>query len=137
MAIAGDRAVHFLDYDRDGHLDLFVANYLEFDLQSVGKPGSGSTCNWKGVPVMCGPRGLPPGTPALYRNNGNGTFIGRQRGFRRGQSQGRYMMTVVTADFNNDGWPDIYVACDSTPSFLFATIATGPSRISGWRPALR
>jgi enediyne biosynthesis protein E4 len=108
----------FLDYDRDGRLDLFVANYLEFDLQSVGKPGSSSTCNWKGVPVMCGPRGLPPGTPALYRNNGDGTFTDVSAASGVLNAKGSYMMTVVTADFNNDGWPDIYIACDSTPSFL-------------------
>jgi enediyne biosynthesis protein E4 len=108
----------FLDYDRDGHLDLFVANYLEFDLQSAGKPGSSSTCNWKGVPVMCGPRGLPPGTPALYRNNGDGTFTDVSAASGVLKAKGSYMMTVATADFNNDGWPDIYVACDSTPSFL-------------------
>ncbi|HKE24811.1 MAG TPA: CRTAC1 family protein [Bryobacteraceae bacterium] len=108
----------FLDYDRDGYLDLFIANYLDFDLQSVGMPGSGSTCNWKGVPVMCGPRGLPPGTPALYRNNGDGTFSDVSTVSGVAKAKGSYMMTAVTADFNNDGWPDIYVACDSTPSFL-------------------
>jgi len=108
----------FLDYDRDGYLDLFIANYLDFDLQSVGMPGSGSTCNWKGLPVMCGPRGLPPGTPALYRNNGDGTFSDVSTVSGVAKAKGSYMMTAVTADFNNDGWPDIYVACDSTPSFL-------------------
>jgi hypothetical protein len=108
----------FLDYDRDGHLDLFVANYLDFDLESAGKPGSNSNCNWKGIPVMCGPRGLPPGTPALYRNNGNGTFTDVSEASGVLKAKGSYMMTVAAADFNNDGWPDIYIACDSTPSFL-------------------
>src|SRR6202043_2273006 len=104
--------------DRDGHLDLFVANYLDFDLESAGKPGSNSNCNWKGIPVMCGPRGLPPGTPALYRNNGNGTFTDVSEASGVLKAKGSYMMTVAAADFDNDGWPDIYVACDSTPSYL-------------------
>jgi len=108
----------FLDYDRDGHLDLFVANYLECDLKSVPQPGSNSSCNWQGVPVMCGPRGLPTSLPCLYRNNGDGTFTDVSVESRVVEVKGSYMMTAAAADFNNDGWPDIYVACDSTPSFL-------------------
>jgi enediyne biosynthesis protein E4 len=108
----------FLDFNRDGHLDLFVANYLDFDFESAGKPGSNSNCNWKGIPVMCGPRGLPPGAPALYRNNGNGTFTDVSESSGVLKAKGSYMMTVAAADFNNDGWPDLYIACDSTPSFL-------------------
>jgi hypothetical protein len=108
----------FVDYDRDGKLDLFVANYLEFDFKSVPKPGENTNCNWKGIPVNCGPRGLPPGSVALYHNNGNGTFtdVSEKSGMRK--IKGSYAMTTVAADFDNDGWPDIYVACDSTPSFL-------------------
>ena len=108
----------FVDYDRDGKLDLFVANYLEFSFDSVPKPGASANCNWKGVPVICGPRGLPPATGALYRNNGDGTFTDVTAASGVGKAKGSYMMTAVAADFNNDGWPDIYVACDSTPSFL-------------------
>ncbi|MBV8811186.1 MAG: VCBS repeat-containing protein, partial [Acidobacteriaceae bacterium] len=109
----------FVDYDRDGHLDLVVANYLEFDMRRVPKPGESAFCNWKGLPVNCGPRGLPPGYVSLYHNNGNGTF--RDVSERSGmvKAKGSYCMTTVAADFDNDGWPDIYVACDSTPSFLF------------------
>jgi len=64
----------FVDYNRDGHLDLFVSNYLQFDLARVPKPGANSSCTWKGMPVECGPRGLPPGYHSLYRNNGDGDF---------------------------------------------------------------
>jgi hypothetical protein len=108
----------FIDYDRDGNLDLFVAHYLEFDFESVPKPGENTNCNWKGVPVNCGPRGLPPGFLSLYHNNGDGTFtdVGDKSGISK--LKGSYAMTAVAADFDNDGWPDIYVACDSTPSFL-------------------
>src|SRR5581483_3773712 len=98
-------------------LDLFVANYLEFDAKAVPKPGENSNCNWKGIPVNCGPRGLPPSVPALYHNNGDGTFtdVSVKSGITK--ATGSYAMTAVAADFDNDGWPDIYVACDSTPSF--------------------
>ena len=109
----------WLDYDRDGHLDLFVSNYLQFDLQHAKPPGEDSNCRWKGVPVNCGPRGLPFGKHSLYKNNGDGTFhdVSRESGIT-GAAPG-YGMTVVAADFDNDGWPDIYVACDSTPSLMF------------------
>jgi hypothetical protein len=106
----------FLDYNRDGNLDLFVANYLDFDV--TRRPDNSSYCNWKGVPVMCGPRGLTPGVPALYRNNGDGTFTDVSDSSGVSKARGSYMMTAVAADLDDDGWPDIYVACDSTPSFL-------------------
>ncbi len=109
----------FVDYNRDGHLDLFVSNYLEFDFAHARKPGEDSNCRWKNVPVNCGPRGLPFSRHSLYRNNADGTFteVSEQAGIAKA-SPG-YGMTVVAADFDNDGWPDIYVACDSTPSLLF------------------
>lgn len=108
----------FIDYNRDGRLDLFVTHYLNLDLSKLPKPGEGGNCMWKGVPVNCGPRGLPTALPALYRNNGDGTFtdVSKESGMLK--LGGSYEMTAVCADFNNDGWPDIYVACDSTPSFL-------------------
>jgi hypothetical protein len=109
----------FVDFNRDGHLDLFVSNYLEFDFKSVPKPGGSANCNWKGVPVNCGPRGLPTGRHSLYRNDGKGKFVDVSDQSGIGKARGSYGMTVVAADFDNDGWPDIYVACDSTPSLFF------------------
>jgi len=109
----------FIDYDRDGKLDLFVANYLQFDFAKIPKPGENANCNWKGIPVNCGPRGLPPGRVWLYHNNGDGTFRDVSDASGVAKATGSYCMTSVAADFDNDGWPDIYVACDSTPSFLF------------------
>jgi hypothetical protein len=109
----------FIDYDRDGRLDLFVANYLVFDPRSVPRAGASGSCNYKGVPVACGPKGLPYGRHSLYRNNGDGTFSDVTEASGIGKVEGGYGLTVVAADFDNDGWPDIYVACDSTPSLLF------------------
>lgn len=109
----------FVDYDRDGYLDLFVANYVDLDLANTPGPGSGKYCLWKGIPVMCGPRGLPGGRNLLYHNNGDGTFteVTEKAGILR--TSGTYAFAALTADFDNDGWPDIYVACDSTPSILY------------------
>ena len=107
----------FLDYDRDGKLDLFVSNYVGFDLDSIPRAGSSKSCNFEGV--FCGPRGLPYGRHFLYRNNGDGTFTDVTAAAGIGKPDAGYGLTVVAADFDNDGWPDVYVACDSTPSLLF------------------
>jgi hypothetical protein len=109
----------WVDYDRDGHLDLFVSNYLEFDFAKVPKPGGAGSCNWRSVPVNCGPKGLPPGRHSLYRNNGDGTFTDVSEKAGISKAPRTYGMTVVAADFDNDGWPDIYVASDTTPSLFF------------------
>jgi hypothetical protein len=121
----------FVDYDRDGRLDLFVSNYVRFSFEYAPVPGENTNCNWKGIPVVCGPRGLPPGTHSLYRNNGDGTFtdVSRETGIA-GASKS-YGMTVVAADLDEDGWPDIYVACDSTPSLLFMNNRDGTFREEG------
>jgi hypothetical protein len=121
----------FLDYNRDGHLDVFVSNYVQFDPTHIPKPGQDVYCNWKGVPVNCGPRGLPPGYHSLYRNNGNGTYtdVSVQAGIDGLCSS--YGMTVVAADFDEDGWPDIFVACDSTPSLLLMNQRNGTFREEG------
>jgi enediyne biosynthesis protein E4 len=109
----------FVDYDRDGKLDLFVANYLKFDLEKVPEPGKGANCTWKGIPVNCGPKGLPTDTNLLYHNDGDGTFADVSDKSGIAKVERRYSMTAITTDFNNDGWPDIYVACDSTASTLY------------------
>lgn len=109
----------FLDYDRDGKLDLFVSNYVIFDPNSVPRAGASASCDYKGVPVNCGPKGLPYGHHSLYHNNGDGTFTDVTAASGIGKTEGGYGLTAVAADFDNDGWPDIYVACDSTPSLLF------------------
>jgi len=109
----------FLDYDRDGYVDLFVANYVDLDLNATPRAGANPNCVWKGLPVMCGPSGLPKGRNALFHNNRDGTFtdVSEQAGILK--PGGRYGLGVVAADFDNDGWPDIYVACDMTPSLLY------------------
>ena len=109
----------FVDYDRDGKLDLFVANYVEFDVTKASAPGERASCMWKGVPVMCGPRGLPWGKNILYHNKGDGTFEDVTTKTKIDQTNGHYAFSVSTFDFDDDGWPDIYVACDSTPSILY------------------
>jgi enediyne biosynthesis protein E4 len=109
----------FVDYDRDGHLDLMVANYVDFDLSTAPAPGERASCMWKGVPVMCGPRGLPGGKNILYHNRGDGTFEDVTRKAHIDQTNGHYCLSVSPVDFDDDGWPDIYVACDSTPSILY------------------
>jgi len=109
----------FVDINRNGHLDLFIGNYLQFDPDKVPKPGENANCNWKGIPVNCGPRGLPMGRCYLYRNNGDGTFtdISDRSGISKAAPS--YCMTALAADLHETGSPDIYVACDSTPSLLF------------------
>ncbi len=121
----------WVDYDRDGHLDLFVANYLDTTLEKLPRPGHNADCTWKGVPVNCGPRGLPTGFVQLFRNNGDGTFTETSRQSGVAASVGSYPMTAVAADYDNDGWPDIYVACDSTPSWLFRNQHDGTFREEG------
>jgi hypothetical protein len=114
----------FLDYDRDGRLDLFAANYIDFDLASAPVPESG-LCRYKGIPVACGPPGLPGGKNVLYRNTGKGTFedVSDRAGITR--AKGTYGLGVSTLDFNDDGWVDLYVANDSNPSALYLNHTDG------------
>jgi hypothetical protein len=108
----------FLDYDRDGDLDLFVANYLRFDLATAPIPGKDANCAWKGIPVNCGPKGLPFAHNWLYRNDG-GKFTDVSEASGIAKIRERYPMSVAAADFDEDGWVDLYVACDSTASILY------------------
>jgi hypothetical protein len=109
----------FVDYDRDGRLDLMVANYVDFDLATAPSPGDRPTCFWKGVPVMCGPRGLAGSRNILYHNRGDGTFEDVSTKSHILRTDGHYAFSVSTLDFDEDGWPDIYIACDSTPAILY------------------
>jgi hypothetical protein len=108
----------FVDYDRDGHLDLFVSNYVDLHMDRIPKPGANPFCNFKGVAVNCGPRGLPMTGNYLYRNQGDGTFRDVTQEMGVAKAQRTYSMTAVAADLDEDGWTDIYVASDSTPSLL-------------------
>jgi len=121
----------FLDYNRDGYLDLFVSNYVRFSFEHTPMPGENPNCNWKGVPVECGPVGLPTGIHSLYRNNGDGTFIDVSQQAGVAKATKSYGMTVVAADLDEDGWTDIFVACDSTPSLLFMNNHDGTFREEG------
>jgi len=121
----------FVDYNRDGWLDLFVSNYTVFDPATAPLPGQQPNCLWKDVAVNCGPRGLPFGAHSLYRNKGDGTFtdVSTSSGVARARSS--YGLTVVAADYDDDGWPDIYVACDSSPGLLFLNNHDGTFREEG------
>jgi hypothetical protein len=114
----------FIDYDRDGRLDLFVANYIDLDLATAPLPESGP-CLYKSVMVACGPPGLQGGKNILFRNNGNGTFTDVSEASGILSTSGTYALGVLTADFDNDGWPDIYVANDSAPSTLYQNQKNG------------
>ncbi len=109
----------FVDYDRDGFLDLFVSRYIEMDLAKTPVGGSSRYCKYLDVPVNCGPLGLQQETCTLYHNNGNGTFtdVSAKAGILKAGR--RYGLTAVAFDYNNDGWPDLFVACDSTPNLLY------------------
>ena len=121
----------FVDYDRDGHLDLFVADYAHTSFATAPVPGQSSSCIWLGIPVACGPRGLPMGRHTLYHNNGDGTFtdVSERAGITRAAQT--YGLTAVAADFDEDGWPDIYVASDASPSLLFMNNHDGTFKEEG------
>jgi len=135
----------FLDYDRDGRLDLFVANYVTFDKAHSPLPGDSQYCRYSQIPVPCGPQGFSGGSNLLYRNRGDGMFedvseksgIANPRGsggpFSKDnwRPQGSYGMGAVAADFDNDGWPDIYVASDTAPSLLYHNNHDGTFREIG------
>ncbi len=109
----------FLDYDRDGLLDIFVSNYVAFPPAQLRRTAGIDLCHWLGLDVFCGPRGFPSGVNHLFHNEGNGKFrdVSAAAGIRLAGNH--YGLGVTSADFDGDGWPDIYVACDSTPSILY------------------
>ena len=109
----------FADYDRDGRLDLFVSRYVKIDLDHLPEFGKGKTCEYRGVPVQCGPRGLPGESDLLFHNDGNGRFteVGDKAGVR--DPREHYGLGIAWFDYNRDGWPDLYVANDSGPNYLY------------------
>jgi enediyne biosynthesis protein E4 len=109
----------FVDYDRDGRLDLFVSNYLRLDLTTAAEPGQGVNCLWKGIPVNCGPKGLPTDTNLLYHQERDGSFSDVSQVSGIASVTNHYPMTAMAADFDEDGWTDIYVASDSTAAILY------------------
>ncbi len=108
----------FLDYDKDSHLDLFVANYIDFDLKTAPLPEAAG-CAYKGIQVACGPPGLNGGKNILYHNNGDGTFTDVSERAGIWNTTGTYALSLQVADLDNDGWPDIYVANDSTAATFY------------------
>jgi len=116
----------FVDYDRDGDLDLLTTQYQQFDPSKTPKAGSSSTCQWKGMPVFCGPRGLPYGGATLFRNDGQAGFkdVTEEAGVAD-VIGGYYAFTAAAADYNADGAVDVYVACDSTPNLFYVNDGEG------------
>ncbi|MGB6692107.1 MAG: CRTAC1 family protein [Terracidiphilus sp.] len=109
----------FLDFNRDGALDLVVVHYIRFDPATTPHPGERSQCEWKGLPVICGPRGLLGETVSLYQNDGHGHFTDVSDRMHITTPKDYYCFSPLVDDFDNDGWPDIYIACDSTASLYF------------------
>jgi enediyne biosynthesis protein E4 len=115
----------FGDYDLDGFVDLMVTNYVDFRLNDLPGFGSSPNCKFRGIDVQCGPRGLKGAGDSLFHNNGDGTFTDVSKSAGVSDPNGYYGMGVVWADFNNTGRPDIYVANDSTPKFLYKNLGNG------------
>src|SRR5437667_9147384 len=122
----------FVDYDNDGKLDLFVSNYVDFDVNNLPEFGKGRTCQFKGIPVQCGPRGLKGAGDTLYHNNGDGTFTDVSKKAGVADTDGYYGLGVIASDFDGDGLVDIFVANDSTPNFLYHNNGDGTFKDIGF-----
>jgi hypothetical protein len=126
----------FIDFNRDGNLDLVVVHYVDFDIDHTPHPGEQTQCQWKGRPVMCGPRGLPPETISFYENDGHGHFSDVSDRVHITGPKSYYGFTALTGDFDNDGWPDIFVACDSTASLYYHNLGGKRFEETGVRSGL-
>ena len=115
----------FLDFDRDGDLDLFVAHYVEFDQATTPLPGEAPQCAWKGAPIPCGPRGLAAESMSLFANDGKGYFEDVSVSSGVATAKRYHGLGVLSSDFDGDGWPDVFVACDSTANLLFRNLGDG------------
>jgi hypothetical protein len=122
----------FVDYDNDSRLDLFVSNYVDFDINHLPEFGKGKQCQYKSIPVQCGPRGLPGAGDTLYHNNGDGTFTDVSKKAGVADMDGYYGLGVIASDFDMDGLVDIYVANDSTPNFLYRNQGDGTFKDVGF-----
>jgi enediyne biosynthesis protein E4 len=122
----------FVDYDHDGRLDLFVVNYVDYDLNNLPEFGKDKTCQFKGIAVQCGPRGMPGSGDSLFRNNGDGTFTEVSKKAGVSDPNGYFGMSVVCSDFDDDGRIDIYVANDSTPNLLYHNNGDGAFKEIGF-----
>jgi hypothetical protein len=107
------------DYDRDGNVDLFVSRYVHFDINDLPAFGSTKFCRFKGAPVQCGPWGMEGETDLLYHNRGDGTFeeVSKKAGVDGPEKY--YGLGATWGDYDNDGWPDLFVADDATPNHLY------------------
>ena len=121
----------FGDYDNDGDLDLFVTNYVDFRIKDLPEFGKGKFCQYRGIPVQCGPRGLPGAGDSLFRNNGDGTFTDVSKSAGVSDPDGRFGMSALWSDLDGDGWMDLYVANDSGPNFLYKNNRDGTFKETG------
>ena len=122
----------FADYDRDGDLEMFVTRYVRIDLKALPEFGKDKTCEYRGVPVQCGPRGLPGEGDLLFRNDGNGKFteVGKQAGVSDPREY--FGLGIAWFDYNDDGWLDLFVANDSSPKFLYVNQKDGTFKEAGF-----